>query len=195
MKFQQEKVYMNKWISLGLMGLVCAGCTTRMVDFTTISTKNVDWSKAETFVRAPARVEGIDKVHIIIFIPTGIPNMKEAIDRAIESKPGSVALVDGVVYQKVWYIPYIYGQSSYVVEGTPLIDPALTGSFTSKAFTAKPVTKAPVVAEQKSQPVAIEAPRTVDVSAQLQKLKELKDAGLLTEQEYETKRKELVSQL
>ena len=117
---------MRKAFVLGLICLISAGCSNiRIVDFTTISTKNIDWSKAATFNRASARVEGEDKVHIICFIPTGVPNMKEAIDRAIESKPGGVALVDGVVYQKSWYIPLIYGQVSYVVDGTPLVDPSL----------------------------------------------------------------------
>jgi hypothetical protein len=38
-------------------------------------------------------------------------------------------------------------------------------------------------------------PIKVDITDQLKKLKELKDTGLLTDQEYETKRKELVGQL
>lgn len=105
--------------------MLSIGCTTRLVDFTAISTKNVDWSKSTLFRRAKTRVQGEDKVHIIVIIPTGVPNMKEAIDRAIESTPGGVALMDGVVTRKAWYIPYIYGQSSFVVEGTPLIDPTL----------------------------------------------------------------------
>lgn len=100
-----------------------AGCTTRLTDFTIISTKNVDLTRAADFERGKSRIEGVDKIYIIIFIPTGQPNMKEAIDRAIESVPGAVALLDGVLSIKNWYIPYIYGESSYVVEGTPLIDP------------------------------------------------------------------------
>lgn len=188
---------MIRWfLLLSVLTLINVGCTTRLVDFTTISTKNVDWSRAATFNRASARVEGKDLVHIIIFIPTGTPNMKEAIDRAIESKPGGVALVDGVVYSKVWYIPYIYGQISYVVEGTPLLDPSLIGGSMIKPAVAKPIAQEQVIVEQKLQPASVlTAPKTVDVSAQLQKLKELKDAGLLTEQEYETKRKELAGQL
>lgn len=186
----------SKWIGLSLVGLICNGCTTRMVDFTAISTKNVDWSKAAMFNRAPRRVEGKDTAHIIIFIPTGIPNMKEAIDRAIESQPGGVALVDGVVYSKFWWIPYIYGQSSYVVEGTPLIDPTLNSSFSGKSGALKPATKAPVAVEQKISPEPpAETKKTVDTSAQLKKLKELKDNGLLTDEEFEAKRKELVGHL
>jgi len=95
-----------------------------LVDFTAISTKNVDWSRATSFERGKARVKGKDIAHIIIVIPTGIPNMKEAVDRAIESVPGGVALLDGVLYHKWFYIPPLYGQSWYVIEGTPLIDPA-----------------------------------------------------------------------
>jgi hypothetical protein len=101
------------------------GCATRLVDFTIISTKNIDLARGADFHRGTSRVEGKDKASIIIFIPTGTPNIKEAIDRAIESVPGAIALLDGVVTAKGWWIPYIYGESAYVVEGTPLIDPKL----------------------------------------------------------------------
>ncbi|HJQ84704.1 MAG TPA: hypothetical protein VKA21_11535 [Candidatus Binatia bacterium] len=121
--------------SLMLAGIaVLGGCTTRIVDFTVISTKNVDWSQASSLQRAPSRVEGIDMVHIIIFIPTGQPNMKEAVDRAIEKVPGAVALVDGVVYSKGWYIPYIYGRSWFAVEGTPLVQSNRTAGAPLPAY-------------------------------------------------------------
>lgn len=122
-------------IAVLLIGLT--GCTTRLTDFTIISTKNVDLSVISKAKRGSTRVSGKDLVHIIIFIPTGVPNMKEAIDKAIESVPGAVALVDGVLYQKFFYIPYIYGQSSYVVEGTPLINTAQASTaFPSKYMVA-----------------------------------------------------------
>jgi len=120
--------------SAALTFLAQVGCTTRLVDFTMISTKNVDLTKGASFRRAQSRVEGIDKVSIIIIIPTGTPNMKEAIDRAIESVPGAVALMDGVVTQKLWYIPYIYGESMFIVEGTPLVDPSLAGAKLESAY-------------------------------------------------------------
>jgi hypothetical protein len=117
--------------------LALSGCTHRYIDFTAISSKNIDLSRGAEFVRGDARVTGTDKAHIIIFIPTGQPNAKEALDRAIESTPGAVALVDGVVSNSFWWIPYIYGQSSVVVEGTPLIDPRLLPGY-------KPTAMAPV---------------------------------------------------
>ncbi len=117
-----------------LMCLLSTGCTQRMIDFTIISTKNIDLSKAASFRRAKAREEGVDTKHIIVIIPTGVPNMKEAVDRAIEKVPGAVALVDGVISFKHFYIPYIYGQQSYVVEGTPLIDTSLVSGTSEGDF-------------------------------------------------------------
>ena len=116
---------MKKNLVLLLMAVFAlSSCTTRLVDFTIISTKNVDLTKGASFERGKTRIEGEDGAYIIIFIPTGIPNMKEAIDEAIESVPGCVALLDGVLYSKAWY--FIIGETKYVVEGTPLIDPSLT---------------------------------------------------------------------
>ena len=108
-----------------ILPLLFGNCTRRLVDFTIISTKNIDLSKGATFVRGKNRVEGKDMVHWIIFIPTGKPNIKEAVDKAIESTPGCIALLDGVLYSTFWWIPYIYGQQYFLVEGTPLIDPSL----------------------------------------------------------------------
>lgn len=109
--------------------LVCvqilSACSTRIVDYTVISTKNVDISALSNYSRSDKRVTGTDTAHIILGIPTSQPNMKEAIDRAIETTPGSSVLVDGVVNLKHWQIPFIYGQISYVVEGTPLVNTKL----------------------------------------------------------------------
>lgn len=116
---------MYRLIILLIATAIVAGCTSRVTDFTIISTKNFDLSRASEFQRADVRAEGVDTKHIIVFIPTGVPNAKEAIDRAIEQVPGGVALLDGVLSVHHFYIPFLYGQSSYIVRGTVLIDPAL----------------------------------------------------------------------
>ena len=113
---------------------ILCSCTNRLIDFTVISSKNIEWNRASSYRRADKRVEGTDQVHIIIIIPTGVPNAKEALDRAIESIPGAVALVDGVLSSKSWYIPYIYGQMSYVVEGTPLIDTKIASASSVSGY-------------------------------------------------------------
>ncbi|MDY6842652.1 MAG: hypothetical protein SVW57_00985 [Thermodesulfobacteriota bacterium] len=113
---------------LVILVLGAIGCSQRLIDFTIISSKNIDLTQAATFQRSQSRVNGEDARHIIIFIPTGVPNAKEALDRAIESVPGAIALVDGVITHHWWYIPYIFGRSWYVVEGTPLINPKIAST-------------------------------------------------------------------
>jgi len=133
-----------------LLVILLSGCGQRLVDFTIISTKNIDLSRANTFERAKSRVTGVDMVHWIIFIPTGVPNMEEAIDRAIESVPGAIALVDGVLRSKFWWIPYLYGQQSFIIEGTPLIDPSLASAWTEGQFMVTIMDKNGKVLETKS---------------------------------------------
>lgn len=116
---------MKKCLFLFLIVPFLTGCSHRIMDFTIVSTKNVELSKFSTYQRGKTRVEGIDKKPIIIIIPTGYPSGEEAIDNAIESVPGAVALLDGVLTYSYFYIPYIYGEYVFAVEGTPLIDPAL----------------------------------------------------------------------
>lgn len=111
---------------LCLTAFLPSSCSHRILDFTLISSKNVDLTKGATFIRGKGRVEGTDMVHWIICFPTGTVNIKEAVDRAIESTPGCVALLDGVIYSKFWWIPYIYGQQSATIEGLPLIDPSVS---------------------------------------------------------------------
>jgi len=120
------KSFKLNFVVLSLTALIFNSCSHRVLDFTLISTKNVDLSKAAFFEKGKQRVNGEDKVHIIIFIPTGSVSIKEAVDKAIETTPGCVALLDGVIYTKFFWIPYIYGQTSATVEGTPLIDKSLT---------------------------------------------------------------------
>jgi hypothetical protein len=114
-----------KKLFIVLMLFSLCGCSRRVVDFTIISSKNIDLARGPSFIKGTKRTSGVDKASIFVIIPTGEPNVKNALDRAIENTKGCVGLVDGVIYYKYYYIPYIYGQSKFIVEGTPLIDPAL----------------------------------------------------------------------
>jgi hypothetical protein len=134
--------FMKRFIKILTVFSFCflaAGCVTRLGSFTVLSTKNIDWSRAAAFQRMNERVTGEDMYHIIVIIPTkGNASIEEAVDQAIESVPGGVALIDVVVSNKYFYIPYIYGKSGYVVEGTVLIDPqlALDDSGEQKFYTS-----------------------------------------------------------
>lgn len=104
-----------------LTATLASGCTHRLGDFTIISSKNVDLSHGAEFKRANARVKGEDMVFLILGIPTGMPNMKTALDHAIEKNPYAVGLVDGVVTHKRFSF-ILFGEEGFEVEGTPLID-------------------------------------------------------------------------
>lgn len=100
-----------------IASLAMVGCTQRIGDFTILSSKNVGHIGT-----AGPRVKGSDCVLIILF-PLGLPNMKTAVDKAIESAgPGYDALSDVVLSQTSW--AFIIGQSCYDIEGTALKSPA-----------------------------------------------------------------------
>ncbi len=94
-----------------LLSVLITGCTTRIIDFTVISSKNCNIAGARG-----ERVVGKDAAWLILFIPTGVPNLKEAVDTAIETGGGD-CLVDGVVYSFMYY--FVLGAyHGYKVEGT-----------------------------------------------------------------------------
>ena len=98
------------FMAAGSLGVT--GCANRMLDFTAISSKNVevDGTRGE-------RVRGESMAFLLPFcIPVKQPNIKEAVDRAIERGGGDM-LIDGVVYYKGWCV-FLFGQMGYSVEGT-----------------------------------------------------------------------------
>ena len=105
--------------------LALNSCVTRLGTFSVISTKNIDWSRANSFTRSTLdKKKGKDIAHIIIFIPTQFnPTIEDAVNQAIEKVPGGVALVDAVVRYREW--SFLYGQVGYTIEGTVLVDPSL----------------------------------------------------------------------
>ena len=106
---------------LAVMVVSTSGCARRIADLTYVSTKNVSGQELSTSTTDGERVTGEDKSHIIIFIPTGNPNAEEALDRAIESKPGGVALKNASIHSSWFYIPYVYGEFTIWVEGEVLV--------------------------------------------------------------------------
>ena len=100
-----------------------AGCSTRLGDFTVISSKNIDLSNFSTQAESGSeRVRGVDKSQIIICFPTKIPNIKDAIDIALEEN-NAYMLTDAVIKYEWFYIPYIYGEEKYIAEGHPVLRP------------------------------------------------------------------------
>lgn len=104
--------------------LLLSGCATPVMEFSIISTeKGIDWSQIDNFTYAPSNTEGEDVAHTFLILPLGSPDIETAVDNSIKSFPGAVALTNGVIISKSFYIPFIYGQRSFTVKGRPLIDP------------------------------------------------------------------------
>ncbi|TAF99168.1 MAG: hypothetical protein EAZ44_10580 [Cytophagia bacterium] len=79
--------------------LFLSSCSQRLIDFTTISSKNVTMRLNSE--HRGERTKGTHYVTVIFGIPLGSPNLKEATDRALEKAGKDYdCLIDGVVYRK-----------------------------------------------------------------------------------------------
>lgn len=124
-------------VLLVLTGLLFSSCRTRYGSFTVISTNNVDWSRAAEFQRVPGKVEGVDKLYIIVIVPTKFNlSLEEAVADALKKVPGAVALVNAALYGERFYIPWVYGTQQFVVTGQALVDPQLAGEPSATGYIA-----------------------------------------------------------
>lgn len=65
--------------------MAAASCSQRLVDLTVASTKNMDINNTRGYVTTNnVRSSGSDMSHVILWIPCGTPDIKEAMDKAIE---------------------------------------------------------------------------------------------------------------
>lgn len=119
----QKELAAFKTIIVLAMVLFLSACSTKLTDFTLLSTQDADFSRMAEFQKGSRPGEGADTLYIILFLPTEDQPMKEAIDRAMASVPGCVALADGAIYLQNYYWLLVAGAVRYVVEATPVIDP------------------------------------------------------------------------
>lgn len=107
---------MHRTIALAVVAVFAlgmfAGCTQRIGDFTLISTKNVDIGGK---YKKMARHNGKDTKHVILGIPLGTPDLKQAVDNCIEA--GNGELITNAVLEYNWWTAIVYGQMTYSVVG------------------------------------------------------------------------------
>jgi hypothetical protein len=114
---------MKKAVIAMLLGaVVTSGCTIRVADMTVASTKNYNINSSK-FLKGK-RVTGEDNYPVIIF-PMGIPNMKTAMDNAIQQDTCAVGLTDVVMSQLNH--SFLFGMIGYRVEGDLIIDTTRQG--------------------------------------------------------------------
>jgi hypothetical protein len=101
--------------------LTLQSCTTRLIDFTVISSKTVNLRSDETGKRVKGKSGG--------FLGLGV-NIKSAVDDAIQKGPaGSDALIDGVISQ--FNYPFYAG---FTVEGTPINTKKMKASLSTEEY-------------------------------------------------------------
>lgn len=109
-------------IAIILGAVIASGCTIRVADMTVGSTKNYNINSSK-FIKGP-RVTGEDRHPVIIF-PIGIPNMKTAMDNAIEQDKCAVGLSDVVITSL--HHSFLFGVIAARVEGNLIIDASQPG--------------------------------------------------------------------
>ncbi len=113
---------MKKIVVVVLGVLLLTGCTVRVADLTMVSTKNYNLNSGP-FLKGK-RVTAEDSYPVFIF-PVGIPNVKTAMDRAIEGNKCAVGLSDVVVTRLNH--AFIFGRVAVRSEGNLIIDRSLPG--------------------------------------------------------------------
>jgi len=105
-----------------LAAVFATGCTVRVADMTIGSTKNYNLNAAK-FVKGK-RVIGEDTYPVVLF-PLGIPNVKSAMDDALEQDKCAVALTDLVVSQLNH--SFLVGSIGDRIEGDLVLDTTQPG--------------------------------------------------------------------
>lgn len=165
-------------IPLALLSLAAAltmtGCSVRVADLTVASTKNFNMNS--TALETGRRVEGKDQVAVVI-LPLGQPNMKEAIDKAVEKERCAVGLSDVVINQEAF--AFLVGYVAVTVEGNLILDRSQPGcGGVASRYTPAPTSYAPAAASPKE--------------SQLQQLQQ--QQGSLSYEEYQRRYREISAQ-
>jgi hypothetical protein len=103
-------------VSLCLLALNAAGCTSVITDFTVISTQS---ENATLHLGARVQGESCNQVLFGVIPVTGDPqaSLRQAIERALDSGKAKF-LVDGIASEQTTGLPPIFHRHCYLVEGT-----------------------------------------------------------------------------
>lgn len=129
---------MKKIFIISFMLLAITGCSTRIADLTVASTKNFNLNSGNLDIGS--RVTGSSTIPVILF-PLGQPNLKEAIDNAVEKDRCAVGLSNVVIYYNE--AVFIFGTISLSVKGNLILDNSLPSCGGYSAPTQRTYTQQP----------------------------------------------------
>jgi len=162
--------------ALVFIAAAVSGCTTRLADLTVASSKNINLHSSA--LSSGRRVEGSDSVGVVL-LPLGRPNVKTAIDRAVENDRCAVGLSDVVIDQEIFAL--IFGYVKLNVKGNLIIDNELPGCGKY------------VQSNRQQPPSDWKAPAPSD-SSRDQQLQQLQQQQGLSYDEYQRRYQQIMSQ-
>jgi len=146
------KISLKNVLSLLIASFLFA-CSSRNLQFSIVSTKDINFSSASQLIRGEKKVEGVNIKRIYFIFPMGYPSFQEATNNAISSAPGAIALSDGVIEESFWWIPYIYGQYKTKASGYPVYQDRLQNKSSSVPVKTKnPLSPRSSSVEKSKQP-------------------------------------------
>jgi hypothetical protein len=107
-----------KFSCIMILTFLLCSCAVRHGDFTVLSNKLIDTQNFDLNDIDRHTVVGEEVQHVIVFVPTrSRPTLEGALDNAFDQSSGDV-LTDAVIKSWNFYLPFIYGQAGWKVEGT-----------------------------------------------------------------------------
>ena len=106
------------FIIMSLFFLV--SCTTKK-NFLIMPSNYTDAVNSNQYVKMPGTVSGESSTSIFFIFPLALEKKEDAVRRAIESRLGCVALIDGTITNTLIFLPPIFMVDQYIIEGTCLI--------------------------------------------------------------------------
>jgi len=124
-------------IALLVLSTMATGCVYRVGDLTLVSTKNIDLTDVSLDVRQGQRKRAEDcRFALFNLIPFGLPNLEEAVDRALEAGGGNIMVDEVTEFKTTWVV--VGRINCWVAEGTVLnIPPTVAKKPQPKAFPPK----------------------------------------------------------
>jgi hypothetical protein len=110
-----RRTTLEGFVFLGL-ALISTGCTTRIGDMTMLGTRSVSLNRLDLDKLPQTKnVTGEDSKFVFLFIPFGVPHLKDAVDDALNKGNGDL-MTDVVLYSSGWW--FLVGQNTLQVKGT-----------------------------------------------------------------------------
>ncbi len=114
---------LKRFVTLALfaptLALVLNSCSVRVAHLTLVSTKTIDLSDIQLDPRKGQRYRGEDcRFNLLGIIPFGLPNLKAAVDKALERGNGNMMVDEVTDYKNIWVVIGVI--SCIDVEGTVL---------------------------------------------------------------------------